>query len=298
MKSVNKIFIAFLLNLIFSVFELFGGIITGSIAILSDALHDFGDAASIGISLFLERKSNLPPDEKYTYGYRRFSVLGAVITNSILIFGSAIVIYNAILRILNPVKINHSGMIIFAIIGVLVNLAATIITREPNSLNQKAVNLHMLEDVLGWLAVLVGGILIKFTSLTVIDPILSLLVAIFILIHAVKNLFESLNLFLEKAPAHIHLHEIEHEILKIDDVKGIHHIHIWSIDEHLNYITMHVVCNNYSKELKDEIKHKLTHLGISHSTLEFETESEECKEFTCNTKMQAHSCSHHHKHHH
>ena len=144
MKTEKNILIAFLLNLAFSIFELIGGIFTNSVAIISDALHDFGDSISIGISYILEKKSKQKPDKHYTYGYARYSTLGAVITNAILLVGSALVIINAIGRIFNPVPINYNGMIIFAVFGVVVNTLAAYFTREGDSLNQKAVNLHIL----------------------------------------------------------------------------------------------------------------------------------------------------------
>ena len=243
MKSEKNILIAFLLNLCFSIFEFVGGIFTGSVAIVSDAVHDMGDAISIGVSFFLERKSQKQPDETYTYGYARYSVIGGVITTFILLFGSAAVIYNAILRIANPVAIDYNGMIIFAVIGALVNLAAAYFTREGDSINQKAVNLHMLEDVLGWAVVLVGAVVMRFTDLTVIDPLMSIGVAVFIFINALKNLKEVLDLFLAKTPESIQINEIKEHVESIDGVLGVHHIHIWSMDGSANYATMHVVCS-------------------------------------------------------
>ena len=170
MKTEKNILVAFILNLAFSVFEMVGGFFTGSVAIVSDAIHDIGDAASIGISYFLEKKSKKQPDEAYTYGYARYSVIGSVITTLILLFGSCVVIYNAIGRILSPTEINYNGMIIFAVVGVGVNLAAALFTRDGHSLNQKAVNLHMLEDVLGWIVVLIGALVMRFTGFTWLDP--------------------------------------------------------------------------------------------------------------------------------
>ena len=126
MKTEKNILIAFILNLSFSIIEFVGGAITGSVAIISDAVHDIGDAVSIGISYFLEKKSKKQPDEIYTYGYARYSVIGSVITTLILLFGSCAVIYNAVHRIVNPVKINYDGMIVFAIVGALVNFFAAI----------------------------------------------------------------------------------------------------------------------------------------------------------------------------
>ena len=170
MKTEKNILIAFLLNLGFSVFELVGGLITNSVAILSDAIHDIGDAASIGIAWFLEKRSKKKPDDTFTYGYARYSVIGSVITTLILLFGSAAVIYNAVVRIFSPAPVHAGGMIAFAVVGVAVNLIAALVTREGDSLNQKAVNLHMLEDVLGWAVVLIGAIVIRLTNLVILCP--------------------------------------------------------------------------------------------------------------------------------
>ena len=208
MKTEKNILLAFILNLAFSVFEFVGGIFTGSVAIVSDALHDIGDAASIGISYFLEKKSKKQPDEEYTYGYARYSVFGSVITTVILLFGSIMVISNAVNRIIEPAEINYNGMIVFAIIGTSVNLAAAFLTRDGNSLNQKAVNLHMIEDVLGWVVVLLGAIVMRFTDFALIDPIMSIGVAVFILVNALKNLKEAIDLFLEKTPHGVAVKEI------------------------------------------------------------------------------------------
>ena len=200
MKMEKNILIAFLLNMSFSLFEFFGGVVTNSVSIISDAVHDLGDAISIGISLLLEKKSKKKADNKYTYGYVRYSVLGGVITTVILMIGSIFVINNAIQRLFNPVSINYSGMLIFAVIGVILNTLAALITKDGDSINQHAVNLHMLEDVLGWIIVLVGAIIMKFTDISIIDPIMSIGVAVFILINTLKNLKVVLDIFLEKTP--------------------------------------------------------------------------------------------------
>lgn len=297
MKIEKNIFIAFLLNLFFSVFELIGGIFTKSIAIISDAVHDFGDSISIGVSYFLEKKSKKKPDNKYTFGYTRYSVLGAIITNTILIIGSTLVIYNAIERIINPVDINHNGMIIFAIVGTVVNIIAAYATKEGDSLNQKAVNLHMLEDVLGWIVVLIGAIVIKFTNFTLIDPILSILVAIYILSNAIKSYKKIFNLFLEKTPEDIKIEELKDHILSIKGVEGIHHIHIWSMDGINNYATMHIVTDTKKlEELKKEIKEELKEHGISHTTIETEDKDSECSEHECSIIESNHHGHHHHHH--
>ena len=298
MKTEKNILIAFLLNLLFSVFEFAGGIFTGSVAIVSDAVHDIGDAASIGISYFLEKKSKKQTDETYTYGYGRLSVIGSVITTLILLVGSCFVVYNAVCRIIKPTAINYNGMILFAVVGVAVNFCAAFFTREGDSLNQKAVNLHMLEDVLGWAVVLVGAVVMRFTDLAIIDPILSIGVAVFIFVNAVKNLKEALDLFLEKTPHGIDVREIREHIAQIHGVLDVHHIHIWSMDGYHNYATMHIVTNGDPHAIKDAIREELREHGIGHATLELEGEAELCHEMHCHIEPHAHAGHHHHHHHH
>ena len=296
MKSEKNILIAFILNLFFSIFEFIGGTITNSVAIISDSIHDIGDSLSIGISFFLEKKSKKKPDNKYTYGYVRYSVIGSIITTTILIVGSILVIYNAIKRLINPVDINYNGMIIFGIIGTLVNFLAAYFTKDGHSLNQKSVNLHMLEDVLGWLVVLIGAIIMRFTDIKIIDPILSILVALFIFINAIKNLKTIIDIFLEKTPSNINIEHLKEHLLKIKGVEDIHHIHIWSIDGYNNYATLHVVTKSESKKIKHLVKEELSEHGIIHTTVELEEPGENCEEEHCNPELKHHE--HHHHHHH
>ncbi len=294
MKTEKNILIAFILNLSFSIFEFIGGSITGSVAIISDAVHDIGDAASIGISYFLERKSKKQPDETYTYGYSRYSVVGSVITTFILLFGSVTVIYNSIERIFNPVEINYNGMILFAVVGAVVNFGAAWLTKEGDSLNQKAVNLHMLEDVLGWVVVLLGAIIMRFTDISILDPIMSICVALFILVNAVKNLKEVLDLFLEKVPRGINMKEIKGHICEIEGVQDVHHIHIWNMDGRNNYATMHIVTDADCHEIKEKVREKLKEHGIVHVTLELEASGEHCHEEDCHVDFEHKSGHHHH----
>lgn len=296
MKSEKNILIAFLLNITFSIFEFFGGLFTNSVAILSDSLHDLGDAISIGISYFLEKKSKKKADNRYTFGYIRYSVLGGIITTSILLVGSILVIIASVKRLLNPVDINYSGMIIFAIIGVVLNFLAAYVTREGHSINQKSVNLHMLEDVLGWVVVLVGAIIMNFTDIKLLDPILSILVALFILINALKNMGSILDLFLEKTPKEIDIEELKHHILSIEGVDDIHHIHVWSMDGFNTLATMHIVTTVENiAELKKEIREELSEHGISHAILE--TESEVCDDTECHMEFNHEHIGGHHHHH-
>ena len=295
MKSEKNILVAFLLNLAFSLFELIGGFFTNSVAIMSDALHDIGDAASIGISYFLEKKSKRQPDDIYTYGYGRYSVMGSVITVLILLVGSVLVAINAVSRIFNPQQINYNGMILFAVIGVVVNFLAAFFTRHGESLNQKAVNLHMLEDVLGWAVVLIGAIVMRFTNWKLIDPILSVAVAVYIFLHAFSHLKEALDLFLVRIPRGIDVEEIRQHLCAMDGVLGVHHIHIWSLDGNQSYATMHIVTDGNPLIMKKAVKAELREHGIIHTTLELERKDETCEEESCCIQT---ACGHHHHHHH
>ena len=295
MKVEKNIFIAFILNLSFAIFEFFGGIFTNSVAILSDSIHDLGDALSIGISYFLEKKSKKKADNKYTYGYVRYSVLGGVITTTILLVGSILVIIGAIKRLFNPVDVNYSGMIIFAVIGVVLNFIAAYVTRDGDSINQKSVNLHMLEDVLGWIVVLIGAIIMNFTDIKILDSIMSIGVAIFILIHSLENIKDVVYLFLEKTTKDVDIEELRSHLLNIKDVIDIHHIHVWSIDGFNNYATMHIVSKAKDiSSVKKKIREELSEHNICHAILE--TEDEACDDVECHVELGNHP--HHHHHHH
>ena len=293
MKTEKNILIAFILNIVFSIFELFGGLLTNSVSILSDSIHDLGDAVSIGISYFMEKISKKHADNKYTYGYVRYSVLGGVITTTILFVGSILVIIGAIKRLFNPVEVNYSGMIIFAIIGVVLNFIAAYVTKDGDSINQKSVNLHMLEDVLGWIVVLVGAIIMNFTDIKVLDSIMCIGVALFILINSYKNLKSIVDLFLEKTPSSINIDELKEHLLEIKGVDDVHHIHVWSIDGYNNYATMHIVSKSKNiAKVKKDIREELEEHGICHAILE--TEEEACDDKECSVKVENHVHHHHH----
>lgn len=298
MKTQRNILIAFVLNLAFSIFELVGGVLTGSVAILSDALHDIADAASIGVSYFLERKSQGKPDSRYTYGYRRFSVVGGLLTTGLLTVGSLLVIYHAVARLFDPAPIHYDGMILFAVVGVVVNLCAAFFTREGGSMNQRAVSLHMLEDVLGWLVVLAGAVVMRFTELSFIDPLLSIGVSVIILIHAVGNLLQILELFLLKAPKGLETELLEKLILQVEGVAAVHHMHIWSLDGQNHCASMHIVTGSDPHRIKDAVRHTLQERGICHITVETESPGEHCHELDCSLGKLSEAHGHHHHHHH
>lgn len=201
-------------------------------------------------------------------------------------------------RIIDPTPINYNGMILFAVIGAVVNFLAAFFTRHGDSLNQRAVNLHMLEDVLGWIVVLVGAVVMKFTDFALIDPIMSIGVAVFIFINAFKNLKEVTDLFLEKKPHGIDVKEIQEHITEIDGVIDVHHIHVWSMDGVNHYATIHIVTNEDGHIIKEKVREELKKHGIGHVTLELEEEGEHCHDQHCHTEAIPTGHHHHHQHHH
>lgn len=299
MRTRKNILVAFLLNITFSLFEFVGGLLSGSVAVFSDAVHDLGDAVSIGLAYLLERKSARQPDELYTYGYLRYSVLGGLVTTVILMVGSLLVTVAALRRIVHPVPVHYDGMIAVAVVGLVVNLVAAWVTREGDSLNQKAVNLHMLEDVLGWAVVLLGAIIMRFTDISLIDPLMSIGVACFIFVHSVGNLREVMALFLEKVPSSLDVEELRHHVLEIAGVQDVHHIHIWSMDGQRHYATMHVVSDADPVQIKAQVRQELAEHGIGHVTLELEAVGEMCEAKVCGIEaMEDHGHHRHHHHHH
>lgn len=298
-KSFNNIKIAFVLNMLFSIIELIGGFLTNSISIISDAIHDFGDAVSIAIAMLLEKKSNNKPDEVFTFGYLRFSILGALITATILLIGSILVIYNAIPRLINPELVNYNGMIILAVIGVIVNLAATKVTSHSDNVNEKVVSLHMLEDVLGWAAVLLGSIIMQLFGWYIIDSLLSIAITLFILVNVVKNYKTIFNIFLEKMPDNIKIEELKKHLSNVEKVEDIHHVHVWTMDGMNNYATLHVLVDgniivDELEKIKEDLREELEEHNINHSVIEFE--SKKCEDPNCTVDKL--SSDNHFGHHH
>jgi cobalt-zinc-cadmium efflux system protein len=285
--SEGSIKIAFFLNLSFTIIEIIGGLYTNSIAILSDAIHDLGDTVAIGSAWIFEKISYKERDRKFSYGYRRFSPFAALINLVILFAGSIFIISEAIPRLLNPENIDSSGMIIFAILGVVFNgIAVLKLMGNKNSANMRTVMLHLMEDVLGWIAVLIGAIVIHFSGWLILDPILSLGIAAYILINAIKNFKNILPIFLQAVPKDTDQNEIELELKNIEGVKEIHDLHSWSLDGEYNIVTVHLVIpDNISIDeiirIKDDARKILTKEGQEHYTIEIEFESEICKFIDC-----------------
>lgn len=278
-NDLKNLGLAFIINFLFTILEVIGGLLTNSLSILSDAIHDLGDSFSLGLAWYLQKKSKKGRTHKFTYGYRRFSLLGALINGLILSCGSVYIIIRAIPRLIEPEVTEAKGMMLLAVIGIVVNGYAAYRTSKGESQNERVVSLHLLEDVLGWVAVLIGGIVIYYTSWYSIDPILSILIALYVLFNVVKNLKVSLEVILQAKPRSISIKEIEAELNAIDGVKSYHDIHLWSLDGEKGILTLHLVVEEKEDqfEIKKEAKERLHALGIEQVTLEIEREGEHCE---------------------
>lgn len=277
---------AFFLNLFFTLIEIVGGILTNSVAILSDALHDFGDSISLGLSWYFQKLSKKKRDQNFTFGYRRFSIFGAIINSIVLVIGSLFIIIVSFPRLLNPQQPNAEGMIILAILGILVNGAAVLKLKKGTSLNEKVVSLHLMEDVLGWVAVLVASIVMTFQNIPILDPVLSLLIAAYILFNVFKNLKGALKIILQAIPSNIDLGRLEKKIASLNGINGVHDTHLWTMDGEYNVLTIHIVLEENKDleglaSLKQAIRDELHEEHIQHITIEFETKDEQCVHADC-----------------
>lgn len=221
--SAKNIKLAFGINLLFSLLEFIGGFFINSVAIMSDAVHDLGDSLSLGLSWFLQKFSNKKVDQQFSFGYKRFSLLGALINSLVLIGGSVFIISKAVPLLFNPVHSNAQGMFWFAIVGVLLNGFAAFRLHKGNSINEGVISWHMIEDVLGWAAVLMVSIILLFKDIHILDPILSLAIALFILINVVRNLIKTMKILLEGVPNGVNIKEIQSKIERIQGVVSFLH---------------------------------------------------------------------------
>ncbi|MCG7646766.1 cation diffusion facilitator family transporter [Alteromonas sp. Cnat3-28] len=281
-QSSEKIGWAFFLNFGFTIIEFIGGWLTNSTAIMADAVHDLGDTLSIGSAWLLNKLGTKSATKEFTYGYRRLSLLGALINGIVLIVGSAWILYEAVPRLSNPEIPETEGMIALAILGVLVNGFAAYKLHGGKSLNEKVLNWHLLEDVLGWVAVLIVAIVMQFKDWPVLDPVLSIGFTLFILFNVIRNLISTVKLFFQASPDNSLLQKVTDKLLELDAVSDLHHLHIWSLDGEHHVATVHVVSQFESKaeylELKESVSNALQEFELSHTTIEIELTSEECRD--------------------
>ncbi len=280
--ATGNIRTAFFLNLTFTVIEVVGGFLTNSTAILADAAHDLGDCFALGQSWYFEKLSVQKGNARYSYGYRRFSTFGALVSTVLLLGSSLYILSEAVPRIMNPSRPNAGGMVGLAVLGVVVNGFAMLRLLKDKGINTRVVALHLLEDVLGWIAVLVVSLVMLVVDFPMLDPLLAVLTTLYILSNVVRNLRSMLPIFLQAVPDTISLDNVVHEIESMDRVRAVHQAHIWSLDGERNVFTAHLelACQPLPEEhaaIKAAIVAIVRKHGLHHSTVEFEYPGETCR---------------------
>jgi cobalt-zinc-cadmium efflux system protein len=282
----GNIKLAFFLNLAFTIIEIVGGILTNSLAILSDALHDLGDSLSLGLSWYFQKLSKKGRTKSFSFGYKRFSLLGAIINSIVLVAGSIIILSKAIPQIFHPEEVHVQGMFYLAILGIVVNGAAVLQLRKGSSMNERVVSLHLLEDVLGWVAVLIGSVIMMYFDAPFIDPLMSVLIAVYILFNVYKNLKKSMVIILQGIPEEVSIESIREKLRSIQAITNVHDCHVWSMDGNYNVLTVHLVLDkdyplSEQVALKQQVKQILKGESINHITIEFENQDEHCELVDC-----------------
>ena len=285
--DTRHIAIAFWLNFGFTILEVVGGLLTNSVAVLSDALHDMGDSLSLGLAWYFQKLSQKGIDDKYSYGYRRFSVLGAFINVVILTTGSVVILFFAVNRLLHPEEVEPVGMVIIAVLGIAVNGAAAFQLRGSENINAKVVSLHLLEDILGWVAVLIGSLVMIFVDAPWIDPVLSIAITLYILYHAIRNFLKCMAIFMQKVPPGINIEEVKTKLEEIPDLHQAHDIHVWSLDGRFKVMTLHAQVPPEKtlmelEQIKFLVHAEMRKLNIHHVTVEFKPIGAEC--YSCEKK--------------
>jgi len=284
-RSTANLRLAFLLNLAFTLIELVGGYWTGSLAIAADAVHDLGDSLSLGVAWWLGRLSGRPSDAAFSYGYRRWSLAGALVTGLVLVGGSVAIVYGAALRLLSdqPVAPYAPGMIGFALLGIAVNGLAAWRLHRDTSLNARMVSWHLLEDVLGWVAVgLTAGLILIWEEAAILDPILSAVIALWVLYNVARNLRRTGAILMQASPEGADLAAFEHAVAAMPGVRSMHHTHGWSLDGVYHILTTHVVIDDglsavQMMALKQAVKKAAVEQRFDHTTVELEFAGEHCE---------------------
>jgi cobalt-zinc-cadmium efflux system protein len=271
--------VAFFLNTGFTIIEIIGGLWTGSIAVISDAVHDLGDSLSLGLSWYFQNLSHRKRDRNFTFGYQRFTLLGAIVNSVVLILGAIFILQRAIPALTSEHEVDAQGMMWLAILGVVVNGAAALRLKKGKTLNEKAVALHLIEDVLGWVAVLIVSIVLQFKYIAWLDPALSLLIVVYILFNVFKNLRESFKIILQGTPKDINIGDIENILKNLPGIVDYHDFHVWSMDGEYNVLSVHIATKpgatyDEMSEIKMKLREKLLDLPIHHTTVEVEYEGE------------------------
>ena len=226
MSSKFAVWLAFFLNLSFAIVEFIAGGIFGSSAVLADSVHDLGDALAIGLSAFLETISNREEDSRYTLGYKRFSLLGALITAVILMTGSVFVILENLTKLFHPQPVNDEGILWLGIIAVTINVLASLVVRKGKTKNESILSLHFLEDTLGWVAVILMAIILRFTDWYILDPLLSLVISFFILSKALPRFWSMLRIFLDAVPEGVDIEQVTSDLEQLEYVASVNQLNL------------------------------------------------------------------------
>ena len=300
MSSKFAVWLAFVLNFSFAIIEFIFGGLFGSSAILADAVHDLGDALAIGISAFLESISNREEDSHYTLGYKRFSLLGAILTAVILITGSSLVILENISKLIEPQPVDHEGMLWLGVIAIAINLTASLIVRKGQTKNESILSLHFLEDTLGWLAVIVVAIILRYTDWYFLDPLLSLLISAFILSKALPRFWSTLKIFLDAVPEEVDIQKIKSDLEQLDHVASINQLNLWTMDGLEKNAIVHVCLEhvNHMEVCKEAIRTLLKDCGFQNVTIEVDEDLATHRAHKRKIEELEASQSHGHDHHH
>ena len=276
MTAKKSIWLAFFLNLSYAIIEFIAGGIFGSSAVLADSIHDLGDAIAIGVSAFLETISNREEDSHYTLGYKRFSLLGAMVTAVILMTGSVLVILENITKLFNPQPVNDEGILWLGIIAVSINVLASLVVRKGKTKNESIMSLHFLEDTLGWVAVILMAIVLRFTDWYILDPLLSLVISIFILSKAIPRFWSTLKIFLDAVPEGVDIQQVKSDLEQLDHVASINQLNLWTMDGLEKNAIVHVCLKEIEQmELcKESIRRKLKDCGFQNITIEIDADLE------------------------
>ncbi|WP_394750865.1 cation diffusion facilitator family transporter [Spongiimicrobium salis] len=279
--DTKNIRLAFFLNLGFTLLEIIGGFYVNSVAIVSDAVHDLGDSLALGTAWYLETKSKKGASDTFSFGYQRLSLLGALLNAIILIVGAIFVVREAIERLVAPEEVDAQGMVVFAIIGILVNGYAAWKLAGETSLNQKLISWHLIEDVLGWVAVLIGALIMTFYGVPWLDAVLSIGISLFILINVVRQLKKVLRILVQAVPKEVDLAQLKKEVLAIKDVASLHSTHLWSLDGEQLVFSTHIrthgtVALSRNQEIKSEVLQLLSRYHLACATLQIESADEAC----------------------
>ncbi len=282
-NSSARIGWAFFLNVGFTIIEFVGGILTNSTAIMADAVHDLGDSISIGLAWVLAKLGNRPASQNFSYGYKRLSLLGSLINGIVLITGSAWVLYQSIPRLFDPEMPVTEGMLALSIFGIAVNGFAAFKLSKGKTLNEKVLNWHLLEDVLGWVAVFIVSVVLMFVEWPILDPILAIGFTLFILFNVIRNVGTTLKLFLQGVPDKNLARKIERKLKDVQEFQRFHHLHLWSLDGEHHVLTVHIeleadVSLEDQRNLKRRLSQELAEFDLSHTTVEFELYNEPCRD--------------------